>query len=404
MIRTLTAYTREIDDVELSVAEILKQLNLEERSLRNSVGILAFYPEFLETGVVKAVCAALPFDSVGGTTFNAAVDGIVGEPGEPILAVTVLTSDEVVFRAGASGAIGDDPLPPIRELYSRLAPHPAEKPSLLLMFAPVMDRVGGDDFVTALDAVSGGVLLFGTLACSHQQDTRDISTCWNGSSHTDALALVAVFGDIEPKFDISLVPDDRVIHQKSVITRAEGNRILEINGLAPIDYLENIGLVKNGDTSGVTSIPFILTLNDGSRVVRSAYRITEEGHVLSFGTMPQGARIGFLDCSGDFVLRSSRETANRILAAREAKSALIFSCKARQWFIGIKMGAEMREVVKSLNDSLAYQFAYSSGEICPVKNKDGRLVNRFHNFSMIACLLQRTEDRGQKTERPSALV
>jgi hypothetical protein len=387
MIRTLTAYTREIDDVEISVAGILKQLNLGERRLRNSVGILTFHPEFLETGVVEAVGAALPFDSIGGTASNAAVAGVMGKLGDPMLAVTVLTSDDVVFRAGASDPIGDDPRAAIRELYSRLVPIPTEKPSLLLTFAPIMDKVGGDDFVEALDAASGGVRLFGSLACSPRHDLSDTVTCWKGSAHTDVLTLIALFGDVQPEFDMSHVPDDRVIRQKSIITQARGNRIQEINGLVPIDYLEAIGLVKGDNVIGVQSIPFVLTLSDGSRTVRSAYKITEEGHVLSFGTMPQGARIGFLDCSGDFILRSSKETAARIVASHRAGNALIFSCKARQWFSGMKVDAEIKEFVKNLDDSFTYQFAYSAGEICPVKNRDGHLVNRFHNFSMIVCLV-----------------
>jgi hypothetical protein len=47
----------------------------------------------------------------------------------------------------------------------------------------------------------------------------------------------------------------------------------------------------------------------------------------------------------------------------------------------------MQELTQCLGDSFAYQFAYSGGEICPVKNQEGRLVNRFQNCSMIACLL-----------------
>jgi hypothetical protein len=387
MIRILSAYTREVDDVETSVAEILKQLDLRKRLLRNSIGILMFHPEFLETGAVQAVSAALPFDSIGGTTSNVAVAGVMGELGEPMLAVTVLTSDDITFRAGVSGAVGADPQASIRELYSRLAPLPAEKPSLLFMLAPVMDSVGGDGFIEALDAISGGAPLFGALASSQQPDNASVTICWNGLSHADAFVLIALFGDVRPEFDMLLIPDDKVLRQRSIVTRAVGNRIEEINGLVPIDYLERIGLAENGNVVGMSTIPFVLALSDGSRVVRSAYKTTEEGHVLSFGTIPEGARIGFSDCSGDFVIRSAREIAARIAASRAGGNALIFSCNGRQWSVGARGDAEISEVVRSLNDSLAYQFAYSVGEFCPVRNQDGRLVNRFHNFSIIACLL-----------------
>jgi hypothetical protein len=388
MIRVLTAYTREIDDTKISVAEILKQLNLEERLLRNSVGILAFHPEFLETGAVEAISEALPFDAIGGTTSNTVVSGVMEELGEPMLAVTVLTSDDAAFRAGVSGAIGDDPRAPVRELYGRLAPPPAGKPSLLFMLAPVLDKVGGDDFIEALDAVSGGVPVFGALASSHHQpDLRGVETCWNGERHADALVLIAMFGDFEPEFVLSFIPDDRVIRQRSIITRAVKNQIQEINGLVPTRYLEAIGLAENGSVTGMGSIPFVLTLSDGSQVVRSAYKTTEEGYVLSFGTIPQDARIGFSDIDGDFVFQSMKETAPRV-AASGAGGALVFSCNARQWALGTRRtDAEMKGLVENLGDSLAYHFAYSVGEICPVRNQDGQWVNRFHNFSIIACLL-----------------
>jgi hypothetical protein len=387
MIQILTAHTREIDDIEVSVAEILNQLNLGERRLQNSVGILTFHPEFLETGAVKAVSEALPFDSIGGTTSAAAVAGVMEESGEPMLIVTVLTSDDVKFRAGVSGCVGDDPRTSARELYSRLAPSSMGKPSLLFMLAPILDKVGADDVIESLDALSGGVPLFGALASSHHQpDLKDVAISWNGKRHADAFVAIAMFGDFAPEFIVSLIPDERVLRQRSVITRAEKNQIQEINGLVPIKYLEDIGLAEDGNVIGMSSIPIALTLDDGSQVVRSIFKVTEEGHVLSFGTIPQGARIGFSDCDGDFVLQSARETAGRIVASLGTRNALIFSCNARQWTLGTKMDGEMKEMVDRLGTSPVYQFAYSVGEICPVKNKDGRLVNRFHNFSIIACL------------------
>jgi hypothetical protein len=379
----LTAHTREIDDIETSVAEIVEQLNLEGRLLRHSVGIMTFHPEFLETGVIKAVSEALPFDSIGGTTSNVAIGGSMGEL---MLAVTVLTSDDVEFRAGHSGPIADDPLPPVRELYTRLAPA-SGKPSLLLVFAPVMASVAGDDIVEALDAASGGTPLFGTLAFTHLPNCSVTETCANGERYTDAIALVAMFGDVKPEFHLASVPNEKVIHQKATITKAVKNRIQGINGIAPLEYLESIGLAENGSIAGIGSFPFVLTLSDGSRVVRSIYQTTDEGHILSYGNTPEGAKVGFADCDAKFVIKSTGEAITRAVAVSQAKNALIFSCCCRKWTLGMRMEEEIKEIVRCLGASFAYQFAYSGGEICPVTDRNGRQVNRFHNFSMIACLL-----------------
>jgi hypothetical protein len=383
MIRMLTAHTREIDDIEMSVAEIMGQLNLEGRLLRNSIGILAFHAEFLETGVVKAVSEALPFSSIGGTTSNVAVAGSMGDL---MLAVTVLTSDDVEFRAGHSGPIEDDPLTPVRELYARLAPS-SEKPSLLLVFAPIMANAGGDDFVEALDAASGGVPLFGTLAFTHLTNFSVTETCANGERYTDAIALIAMFGDVRPEFYLASVANENVIHQRATITKAVRNRIQGINGVTPLEYLESIGLAENGSIAGIGSFPFVLTLSDGSRVVRSIYQTTDEGHILSYGNTPEGAKVGVADCDAEFVVKSTGEAIARAAAVSRAKNALIFSCCCRKWILGMRMEEEVKEIARCLGASFAYQFAYSGGEICPVTDRNGRLVNRFHNFSMIACLL-----------------
>jgi hypothetical protein len=389
MIRILTACTREVDDIKIATAEILKQLDLGERLLRNSVGILSFHPDFLETGVVKAISEALPFDSIGGMASNVATFGAMGSLGEPMLIVSVLTSDDVMFRAGISGAIEDAPQAPVQELYSRLAPPSAGKPALLFMLATIGDKVGGDDFVEVLDAASGGTPVFGALASGHHQpDIVSAATCWNGEGHTDALVLIAMFGEVNPEFFMSFIPEENILRQRSIITQAEKNQIQEINGLVPVKYLESIGLVGNNISAvDLASFPAVLTLSDGSRVVRSIHKTTEEGYLLSLGMIPQGARIGFSDIDGKFVRQSARETAARIAAAAGDRSALIFSCNGRQWALGARMNMEIEELAGRLDDSLAYHFAYSVGEICPVRNRDGQWVNRFHNFSIIACLL-----------------
>jgi hypothetical protein len=379
----LTAYTREIDYIERTAAEILEQLRLDERLLRNSVALTDFYPDFLETGVIKAVSAALPFDSIGGTTSYLAVPGALGNL---MLAVTVLTSDDVEFRAGAV-PLGDDPGASIRALYAELAPHDGEKPALLLTVAPIINNAGGDDFIEALDAASGGVPVFGSLAAGARPGLGNSSPCMNGEPQENLFTLVALFGDVKPEFYHTTVPDDRVIHQNAVITRSEKHLIQSINGLRAFDYLESIGLADKGSISGIAAIPFVLRLNDGTRLVRSPYRATQEGYIATYGNVPQGATIGFSDCNAEFVLNSARESIAGAVAASGRASVLIVSCSARKWTLGMRPTAEMREVVDCLGPLLPYRIIYAGGEFCPVKNRDGRLVNSFQNFSMIACVL-----------------
>ena len=95
MIKSIFATTRELFETEDAVAEITAALDLEKNLLTNSLGIITCFSEFDDTGVLKAVCDALPFECIGATSCLCAAGP---EVDEIILAITVLTSDDCVFR------------------------------------------------------------------------------------------------------------------------------------------------------------------------------------------------------------------------------------------------------------------------------------------------------------------
>jgi hypothetical protein len=384
MIKVLTAHTEELDDVEVAVSEILEQLDIEHQMLGNSVGIMHFYPEFLETGIAGAISDVLPFDVVGGTTSNSAVPRSVGEL---TLSLTVLTSDDISFASGVSASIDADIREPVEDLYVRVTAALPQKPSLLYAVAPILQHVSGDAVVESFDEFSGGVSLFGSLAFTHAADFSGVHTFFNGKQYPDALVCVAMSGNVNPTFLVTSLPEERVIRQKSIITEAENNAIYKVNGIPVLEYLESIGLAEQGKIDGISSIPLILTLKDGSQVVRSPYMMNESGHLISYGATPVDSRIDFATGDRAYVIQSAGELMIRAHEASRARGMLIFSCAARRWTLGIESGAEMKEVATRLNRSFQYQFAYAGGEICPVKRADGSYVNRFHNFSLIACIL-----------------
>jgi hypothetical protein len=42
---------------------------------------------------------------------------------------------------------------------------------------------------------------------------------------------------------------------------------------------------------------------------------------------------------------------------------------------------------EKLGEGSPYMFAYAGGEICPTSVCDEKVVNRYHNYSIIACIL-----------------
>ena len=167
MLKAFTAFTNEIDDTEQAVTELLAQLGMEEGLLKNSVGIVSCYTEYLDSGVIEALNRRLPFDVLGTTTIaNASRD----EVGEMMLNLMVLTSDDVSFATGLTEPILGESEEPIRKAYETAAARLDGKPRLIISFAPLLLNVGGDYFIHAFDSVSGGIPNFGAITVDHNPD------------------------------------------------------------------------------------------------------------------------------------------------------------------------------------------------------------------------------------------
>ena len=389
--KVLSAHTSETDDVEAAVSEIVEQLDLS-RLLKFSVGIMYYYADFAQTGVVQRLCEKLPFPVVGGTTSHSAIRG---SKEDITLTISVFTSDDTVFTAGICDAVFDEPFMPLEKLYSELLNERpesmGERPAMLYVIAPNFHDVTGDDYLAALTGISGGVPVFGLAALIHTEEFHNIKTFFNGVEYGSSMAVIAFWGSISPKFFISDIPDEQIINQRAVITDSYRNRIKKVNGIPVLKYLESIGLAKDGNMEGIVSFPLVLHIPGGSRLIRSVLGVDKE-EILCSGAVPSHVPMGISFCDKDFVMESARKTANECKKWLESqdnavsRAALVVSCVARRWTLGSDVYAEIREIDASLN-KIPYHFVYSRGEYCPVHVWDGKAENYFFNYSLCICII-----------------
>jgi hypothetical protein len=383
----LCAYTNEIDDVDKALSQIHSQLGTE-KLLRHSVGILYYYGDFAQTGVVQKLCSQFDFPIVGGTTSNSAVPG----SGEDMnLTLTILTSDDCTFSAGVSDPLSEDPFVPIEKLYRQLVEQPGAsgKPALFFIMAPYLVQVAGDDYLAVLNSLSG-VPVFGSAAFTHATDFGKIRTFLNGVEYNDRLVLIAFHGNLHPRFFCSTIPEDRMIHQRALITDSYRNRVRKINGIPAMQYLESVGLSENGELFGVASFPLVVYTGDGSRLIRTIFNNDGE-EILCSGSMPVHTTLGISFCDKEFVVDSTKKTMQECIAeissgGKDDRLALMISCAARRVALGSDVYAEIRAINAGWGD-FPYHFAYSSGEFCPMVNLGGKTVNCFLNYSLSVCII-----------------
>jgi hypothetical protein len=384
MIKTIMAWTNEVDDVEVAVSDILAQLE-KKRLGANSIGIVSCFADFIGSGVVSALAGRLPFPIAGTTTMAASANGVLGEA---ILILTVLSSDDVEFEAGITAPITGEDAAPLKAAWDKIAR--PEKPALMLSFCPLMNNVSADFFVESLSEITGNVPNFGTLAVDHNTDYHEAQTIWGKESYRDRYVFILFYGKFEPRFFIGGISEERAFRERGVVTSAQGNLIKEVNGVSVIDYLVSLGLEKdeNGVIQGINAFPFILDYNDGTQpVIRVIFAFDSDGSAICGGRTPQGATItvGLLDAA-EVMKTTTAVLKEAHKSSPEDSSFLIFSCAGRYFAQEFNTTAEMDKVQEILGDR-PFHLCISGTELCPVHGKDGTLTNRGHNNTIVICAL-----------------
>ncbi|MDR1496739.1 MAG: FIST C-terminal domain-containing protein [Clostridiales Family XIII bacterium] len=390
MIKALTVSTSEIDDVEAAVADITGQLEAGIGLMKNSIGLISCYYDFIESGVVAALSEALPFEVVGTTTVGTAAvttDELVD------LVLLVLTSDDVSFVTGLTDPIPSEDASVIERGYAATVEKAGEteKPALMLTYAPLLMNVGGDFFVDSLSKASGNVPLFGTVSVDDTMDFHNSHVIFGGDAYKDKLALVLMYGNVSPKFYLASISKDKIFREKGVVTSSEGNQLKTINDISVQDYLMSLGLTKGADGTivGVNSYPFVVDYGDGTMpVVRIMFAITPEGYAVCGGDIPEGATLSVGSIDDDEVVKATGEKLLEITADGTPDALLIFSCTGRYFVLGYDDGREAAVVRDMLGaKNLPFSMIYSGGEICPTYAIEGAesMTNRFHNDTFAVC-------------------
>lgn len=388
MIRLLTAFTYEADFVDDAIEEILQQLDVKNKLLKNSVGILSCNYEFVATGTALAICEALPFSVVGCTTQGYAIKGAQGHF---MLLLSVLTSDDVFFSTAVSKPLTQNPEPLIVDTYHQALRDLNQTPSMIMTFQPYIPQLlSGDLLIQSLDSVTGGIPVFGSVALDFTTNFRTPLTIYNNKSYEHCLPLLLLSGNVTPTFFMESISEDYFLCQNAKITDSCGNRLISINHTPAIQFLEEIGLMINDSFDGTQiALPVSVDYHDGTKPKTCLLQaISSDGSIICGGEMPKGATLAIGTLLHDDVIKTTKKLLLTLQTIPDKNALFLFSCFGRNTVLSDPM-AEINLIQKSLNNYPApYVYFSSGGEICPSYLAGGvQTINRFHNNSIIACLL-----------------
>ncbi|MDR2461137.1 MAG: FIST C-terminal domain-containing protein [Deltaproteobacteria bacterium] len=384
MINMLLAHTLEVDDKDLALRDILLQLDLPHCQKNHSVGIIHCTHPFIESGVVQAICERLPFPVLGiNTLLHSSALGLVDNM---LLTITVFTSDDIKFATGLSAPLEakGNLKANIADIYVETENLMSSRPSLGLVFGPSLTYCAmGEILVEVLNEVSDGVPFFGALAADYSTYIRHPRIIYNGKTYNDRLGIILMEGKLSPRFCVYPVSDKKTIRQKAIVTDSEGNLIRKVNGMPVLEFLESLGLCWAGQISGTHTIPLFLDRNDGQPpIVRTIQSQTPDGGIILCGNAPVDTTLGFGAMDIKHILESVRRV-SILMKLLNPDVFYLYSCISRNIALGLNYTAEMEAVHHDLEGLVPYLFSYSSGEICPLIQKDGRWHNEFHNMSLV---------------------
>ncbi|MCL2757456.1 MAG: FIST C-terminal domain-containing protein [Coriobacteriia bacterium] len=385
--KMLNAWTMELDEPGIAVSEILDQLDLDTNALGYSVGLISCSYDYVESGIVKAVCDALPFNVAGCTTLTNANNE---EADTMLLCLTVMTADDCQFAAAVTGPLQEDLEGMVQAAVREAGSSLDETAKLALAFIPMfaMAGLGGEIILDSLDRALEDVPIFGTVACDSDTATyHNTYTIFNGECFRDCLSFILLAGNVNPRFVVTSTSEHNLRKQQAVITSSVGSLLKQVNDMTAKEYFESIGLIAGKGVEGMSSIPFVVDYNDGTQpVARAIYGFNEDGSAVCGGVMPEGGSLSIGRMDVEDILLTAETSLLSLLAGGETNGVIMFPCLGRNMVLAMDPMAET-DVVKSCIGSIPWHLVYSGGECCPVYRKDAQPINRFHNFTFIGCAL-----------------
>jgi len=382
MVEMYTARTSEIDEIEEALNEIKSQIDLSSLK-KNSGGLIFCHIDFIESGVVAAICEELPFDVIGMTTLAGADNHGYGLYD---LTLTILTSDEVSFKAEMTETIDSENYKAeIDKTYNNLRSKTDCDPSMIFTFMPHMKDVSGYEVVEAMDISCKGIPMWGAITNSVNFNYETVQTICNGKNLAAGIAMMFVNGPIEPKFIVSSIPQSNISNDRVIITKSKGSILYEVNDQPILEYLNKIGLVITKEN--ITTAP-VMVYYDKEPVALGFYTLFEDGSILTGGSMPEGTAfsVGSIDSPGIF--KSLEDGVTEILNIKDRHTTLLLPCITRYIMLSPDQESELRLIGEKLGETgKPFAMGYSGGEISPMLDKDGKFHNRFHNYTFCACVL-----------------
>ena len=205
---------------------------------------------------------------------------------------------------------------------------------------------------------------------------------------SDSLPVLLLFGDVEASWGVD--SGWQAVGGDHKVTKAEGNIVRTIDERPALDVFADYW----GDASnlGILGQFPLAIFPDPSRpdefYLRAVFSTDpESGSAVFAADVPEGTTVRMTQVLTEGILDGSASAMQQALAGlkgRQPKGALVFSCAARKWLLGTRVGEELQALKAACPaPNLPLAGFYAFGEIAPLRAQG---VPFYHNETCIAVL------------------
>ena len=389
--KTIQAFTNEIDDLDIALKELESQIDTSEL-LTNSCAIVFCGYEVDTEEFTRRLEETFHIPFIGCTSI-----GMLNSKGytQSSITVTILTADDCTFTAGITDEIVcNEEMDKLEEKYRELSSKLEEKEKLIIAYTAWDPDIEADNVVDILDDISGGVPVFGGIASDGWSFNEDF-VFYGSELSRKKIVLLLISGNIDPIFSIAHSVK-KSSNMNKVVTRSKGNLVYTIDDQPIVDYLE-----ENGFGGGKTDVmldylgtPFKIRVkthdNDMVEILRCLVSQDQKKKTCKFlGKVPEGCEMSMVLLGKKDIEVSAKNTFHTMLSMinerKDRKYSLILcsSCVARYSLIVSDKNVEGRAYAYKLPEGLNLCGYYGFSEFCPANGKDvGGLYNTLNNESL----------------------
>jgi hypothetical protein len=391
--KTIVAYTEEIDDLDMAVEELLEQT--QQFALeKNSMAIVFMEEEADYLAFYERLSKHWRFPVIGCT----AMAMLAGRHGYCRSGVTalIMTADDCEFSVGITGELTkEDYREELANLYRELTARQTTEAKLCLCYYGIpldAKEISSSNLISALTEASGGLPIYGGTSSDNLTFDGYRVFC-NDRVVKNGLALGVIAGNVSPRF----VRVNSVEHTAAFsyeITESEQNVVYRLGDNTFLDTMknENMRVDREDMISAYLLSPFVVKIDKGGGDYVEAARVFsnvnfETGSGTFLGAMPEGATLSVGLLNREDVCRTVERAFVQIFhelerQGGECSTLLCTSCSARYLALMNNPAVEAETYLKHLPEGMSLAGFYAYGELCPVRGeKTGKQYNMFHNFT-----------------------